>query len=238
MAVVAALLLAGRPDPEARAVGEPPALPRGSAVGGVVVGVGRGTMAQASKADQAGILPGDVPWSGSGQMVTVPGTVAAPDTSRRQIMVLVRVESDLPVDPAVFAQYALDTLNDSRGWGDLDGVSFGRTDDPAVANVTLDLASPVTTSGLCASAGGSTYTSCGLTTSINLNANRWVYGADAFVQADGTLTQYHEYLLNHEFGHYLGHAHVSCPAVGALAPTMLQQTLRLEGCLPNGWPNP
>lgn len=196
------------------------------------------TAAEATKADEAGILPGDVPWTGSGTMITVSGTVDAPNPERRVVNVLVRVESDLPVDPDIFATYVLATLNDPRGWGEQDNVSFARTDDPASADVTLNLSSPTTTDRFCASAGTSGYTSCGLTTSVNLNANRWVYGADAFTEAGGTLTEYHEYLVNHEFGHFLGHGHVSCPAVGTLAPTMLQQTLRLEGCISNGWPNP
>ena len=171
-------------------------------------------------------------------MITVSGTAAAPNPERRVVTVLVRVESDLPIVPEIFADYALATLNDPRGWGEQDNVSFARTDDPAAANVTLNLASPTTTAGLCASTGGSTYTSCGLSTTVNLNANRWFYSADAFTEAGGSLTEYHEYLISHEFGHYLGHGHVSCPAVGTLAPTMLQQTLRLEGCISNGWPNP
>ncbi len=34
----------------------------------------------------------------------------------------------------------------------------------------------------------------------------------------------------------LGWGHTTCPAEGALAPLMMQQSKSTNGCLPYGWP--
>lgn len=179
----------------------------------------------------------DIPVDGSGNLEIVPGDAPAPDSSLRPFTVAVRVEEGLPVDAQDFADLALMILNDPRGWSSIDGVSFARTDDPEAADAFLTLASPSTTEELCGELPTGGYTSCGRVGNINLNAARWVHNAEAFEAAGGSAEEYRYYLINHETGHLLGHWHESCPAAGETAPVMLQQTLDLQGCTPNGWPN-
>ena len=165
-----------------------------------------------------------------GALVVVPAEVAAPGAGTVKT-VRIEVEAGLPVDGETFAAAVMATLNDPRGWGPVDGVTFARTGGDASIRVVL--ASPATTDRMCAPLKtGGTY-SCGVTGAAILNFSRWVEGASDF---DGDMGLYRHYLVNHEVGHVLGHRHVSCPAPGTLAPVMVQQSMSTEGCLPNGWP--
>ena len=51
------------------------------------------------------------------------------------------------------------------------------------------------------------------------------------------LDDYRAYMINHEVGHYLGFGHVTCPAAGSASPVMQQQSITLNGCEPNPWPD-
>lgn len=201
------------------------------------VGDGKDLSTQLLK-ENAGGVGGDMPWAGAGTFTVATGSVAAPDPARRAVTVLVRVEDGIPVEPALFADEVLATLNDPRAWGPIDGVSFARTDDDAAADIVMTLASPATTDLLCGELPTNGYTSCGRGRPVNINGDRWVKGAAPFMDAGGTIEEYRAYVINHEVGHSLSHAHESCPAPGALAPVMLQQTLTVGTCVPNGWPNP
>lgn len=185
-------------------------------------------------AEQGGLWRTDVPRDAGGRLRTVPGAVAAPREAERVVTVRVEVETGLGVDGREFARQVMDTLNDPRGWGHDGSVVFARTDGEA--DVDLTLASPATTDELCAPVDTGGTVSCGRVGYAVLNAVRWAQGAEPFLEAGGTVAEYRHYLVNHEVGHVIGHGHVGCPAPGELAPVMLQQTLRLDGCRPNGWP--
>ncbi len=170
-----------------------------------------------------------------GSLVVVPGESPAPGTGTVR-SVRVEVEAGLPVDGDVFAAAVLTTLNDPRGWSVPDGVTFSRTaaDD---ASIRVVLASPATTDRLCAPLATESRYSCGnsVTGAAVLNFERWVLGAPDF---GDDLATYRQYLVNHEVGHVLGHGHEDCPAPGAVAPVMVQQSISAQGCLTNGWPVP
>ncbi|MHA7132359.1 DUF3152 domain-containing protein [Oerskovia turbata] len=245
-----ALLLPGAPS------GQVPPLPEAGAPAGDVGGAEGATGSRPDAASrsvrdpQLGLdSPGSVPLAlersveeGSGLtghevvpdlgglLVTVPGEAPAPGggTVKR---VRVEVEQGLPVDAEVFAAAVLTTLNDPRGWGPVDGVTFARTGGDA--DIRVVLASPATTDRLCAPLNTGGVYSCGRGGVAALNFARWVEGASDF---GADMTAYRQYVVNHEVGHLLGHPHVTCPAPGALAPVMVQQSMSTGGCAPNGWP--
>ncbi|WP_152192710.1 DUF3152 domain-containing protein [Georgenia satyanarayanai] len=185
-------------------------------------------------AEQGGLWRTDVPHDAGGRLRTVPGATAAPHEADRVVTVRVEVETGLGVDGREFARQVMATLNDPRGWGHDGSVVFARTDGEA--DVDLTLASPATTDELCAPVDTGGTVSCGRVGYAVLNAVRWAQGAETFLEAGGTVAEYRHYLVNHEVGHVIGHGHVACPAPGERAPVMVQQTLGLGGCLPNGWP--
>ncbi|MBD5786918.1 DUF3152 domain-containing protein [Cellulosimicrobium terreum] len=187
----------------------------------------------------SGLLGTDVVADLGGELVVVAGEADPPadaPAGAEPRTVRVEVEDGLPVDGEVFADAVITTLNDPRGWSSSDGVTFARTDgdEPSIRVV---LASPTTVDDLCAPLQTEGTYSCG--NSVDgvavLNFERWVLGAPDF--ADDVAT-YRQYLVNHEVGHVLGHAHEPCPAKGEVAPVMVQQSISTEGCLPNGWPSP
>jgi hypothetical protein len=181
----------------------------------------------------AGLLSRDVPDSGDGTQVVVPGEVAAPP-GERPVTVAVAVEGGVPVDGAAVADFVMTTLNDPRGWVN-EGYVFGRTGDADDADVTVVLGSPAMTERLCRPLRTYGKVSCRNGGVVALTHFRWVGGTADYAD---DLTAYRHYLVNHEVGHYLGKGHVGCPGTGAVAPVMLQQTLGLQGCARNPWPYP
>ncbi|WP_459642778.1 DUF3152 domain-containing protein [Kineococcus sp. NUM-3379] len=180
----------------------------------------------------AGVRTLTVAQSASGETDVVPGGSPAPGPGRTRT-VRVEVERGLDVDHQAFAGFVLATLNDPRGWGVGDGVTFARTDGPA--DIRLVLASPDTSARMCRPLRTFGKLSCRNGDRVILTNHRWTLGMDGYGE---DRTGYRQYLVSHEVGHALGHGHVSCPGPGELAPTMMQQTKGLDGCRPNPWPNP
>jgi hypothetical protein len=146
--------------------------------------------------------------------------------------VRVEVEQGLAIDESCFAAAAIAILQDERGWGGLEDLGFARVADDSF-DFRLILASPRTTNSLCYPAATGGKYSCRNRDKVVINLVRWETGTDDFAS---DLPTYRRYLINHEVGHFLGKGHVDCPAPGAPAPVMMQQTKGVGACLPNGWP--
>lgn len=187
----------------------------------------------------AGLNSAEQPDSGSGEFDTAKGTRVEESEreTERVVKVAVVTEKEISVDTEAFAARVLGTLNDERGWGADGSVSFELVAADE-AELTVRLATPGTVDELCAPLDTGGYTSCRVDSDVVLNVDRWASATDNFLEAGGTVDQYRVYLVNHEVGHFLGQGHVTVCEPDGRAPVMMQQTLDLEGCEPNGWPNP
>ena len=110
------------------------------------------------------------------------------------------------------------------------------------SDFTVYLATRATAGTMCARGGvnirvgGRPYTSCRATGKAIINLDRWRLSAPTYVAAKVPLAVYRQYVINHEVGHELGHHHEGCPGAAEPAPVMVQQTLKLRGCVPYAWP--
>lgn len=171
-----------------------------------------------------------VPERASGQF-TRAKVSARSGTSGELVNYRVEVEDGLGLSADPFAQAVASTLADPRGWIHGGDYQFRATGD---APLRVVLASPATTDKLCAPLQTRGEVSCRNGDNVVINARRWVLGVPHIPD----LELYRQYVLNHEVGHALGRQHEACPGAGQLAPVMAQQTLGLDGCRANAWPQP
>lgn len=150
----------------------------------------------------------------------------------RVIRYTVRVENGVPVDPTEAARFIHGVLNDKRSWGGDGSVTWLYVPSGKV-DLTASITTPDTTDRLCRPLRTDGKVSCRNQDVIALNALRWTRGVPHY---NGDLTGYKQYLVNHEFGHFLGYGHVECPGAGKRAPVMMTQTFSLGKCTKNPWP--
>lgn len=131
-----------------------------------------------------------------------------------------------------FATQVSQTLNSPEGWSRL-GVRFVRVESGGQFTAWLSEASQVPS---FSPSGCDAIVSCTVGNNVIINETRWLNGSDAWNGAGGSLRDYRHMVLNHETGHWLGHGHEYCSGAGQPAPVMQQQTIDMQGCTPNPWP--
>ncbi|WP_081633832.1 DUF3152 domain-containing protein [Terracoccus sp. 273MFTsu3.1] len=186
---------------------------------------------------------GAVIQAGSGRftVVAMPAAALRPaPTSGRTVRYTVELEGGLDIKAADLATTVGSVLTDPRGWQVKDGVRFVNVSPAAAAkgapvDLRITLASPDTTDRLCAPLQTRGQVSCHNSGRVVLNLRRWVLGAQAY---GSDIAGYRTYLVNHEVGHGIGHAHAYCGGPGKVAPVMMQQTYGLKGCTAWPWPTP
>lgn len=175
-----------------------------------------------------------VPQRGSGTFTVAGGTTPVRGDTGTLVRYQVRVEQGSGQGAGTFAEAVDVTLADPRGWTAARKWRFQRVSGGDVDAVIL-LATPETTNKICRAGGldPAGYTSCRTGDQVVINLARWLLAVPAF---RGDVQTYRRYVVNHEMGHQLGHGHVLCGGPGKPAPVMQQQTLGLQGCVPNAWP--
>ncbi|MDO5710410.1 MAG: DUF3152 domain-containing protein, partial [Micrococcales bacterium] len=182
--------------------------------------------------------PATLPRAGSGSTTVL--TPAGSDSPRsgRRVRYTVEIEGGLGLPAEHFATTVQQVLAAPRGWESLDGVHFvnvsaQRRAQGAATDVRIILGSGSYVDRHCLPLRTMGELSCHTRGEVLLNAKRWAHGAQTY---GDDVVRYRTYLVNHEVGHSIGHSHQSCPARGALAPVMVQQTKGLNGCRPWPWP--
>lgn len=164
----------------------------------------------------------------NGKFINVPGTQKAPKKRDKHIVYTVDIEKGLGLAPGCVGRLVHRILNSEKGWPSR-GYSFERGRD----GIRVTIATPATVDELCRPLQTNGEYSCWNGTRAMINVERWLHGIPAY---RNNLDMYRVYVINHEVGHALGFTHVACPWKGQRAPLMQQQTVSMDGCVPNPWP--
>lgn len=172
----------------------------------------------------------DTKASGTYQLntLTLEPKLAAP----RTVKYVVKVEDTTEVDADEAAREVQRTFDDERGWAGYGKRNFTLVNDEKNADLTIYIAAPATANKLCQPLDIESKWNCRVGERVVLNSDRWRFMTPTY----DDLAVYRNYLVNHEVGHFLGQGHVGCPAKGATAPVMMQQSIELDGCTANAWP--
>jgi len=187
-------------------------------------------------------LPGPVPATGPGTFTYARGRGEVFGRAGELRTYRVAVERGTDEDLDEFVAKVDATLADPRGWTASGRLRLRRVPGDARHDFTIYLATAGTARRMCAESGvdirvdGRPYTSCRGAGRVIINLDRWRLSVPHFVRDGVPLETYRSYVINHEVGHELGHAHERCPRAGRPAPVMMQQTLFLRGCTANPWP--
>ena len=160
----------------------------------------------------------------------------APATQQPDVRTyVVHVETSTGLDANEVAQNIQQVLDSPRGWVGYRGVAFHLVADASAADFVLNLSSPPTVDIGCGALDTGGTWSCRVGNQVFLNVDRWWFATPTW---NGyLLDDYRAYMINHEVGHYLGFGHVTCPVAGSASPVMQQQSITLNGCEPNPWPD-
>ncbi len=174
-----------------------------------------------------------VPQSGTGAFIPARTTSGITVGSGNVIDFSVAAEQGSGIDPDELAATVDRVLSDNRSWIAEGNIGFRRIETGGL--FTLVVATADTVDKLCAPLRTNGFFSCARNGWVALNLNRWLLATDTW---NADLSEYRNYVINHEVGHYLARPHVGCPGADQLAPVMMQQTKGLDGCQANGWPYP
>ncbi|MGH3716261.1 MAG: DUF3152 domain-containing protein [Micromonosporaceae bacterium] len=161
-------------------------------------------------------------WGGGAQSLSQPV---------RHYKYRIGTKGNIQNDMTVFADLARTTLNDQRGWSLGRLIRFSQTTG-SDAHLRLWLATPAEVAAadpICDAEW-----SCRVGNDVYVNVKRYNEGTSTW--SSRPLSEYRQYIFNHEVGHWLGLGHVGCPGSGQAAPVMMQQSIDLGGCVINLWP--
>ena len=145
----------------------------------------------------------------------------------------IATRGDIVTSTKVFADLAQETFANPRGWRAA-GYAFRRVATGGSFTLVLADAGSMTSFGPPCDRTWS----CRAGRYVVINQSRWLHASPAWNHAGLPLRLYRDMVVDHETGHWLGHAHRGCGGAGQPAPVMMQQSKGLNGCRFNPWPLP